>query len=187
MTGMFHHAIARAVAEALIQDLRTGCERIEVAGSVRRGERLVKDLEIVAIPKLRRDLFGEIMPDEPTELDQVLEGLFRAHTVDLRAVDEKGTTRNGPKYKALRHCRTNLGVDLFIVRRPAQWGAIFAIRTGPADYSRKLVTKAQDRGLQCREGHLVRIDDGAVLNTPEEGDFIRACGLPLVPPQKRRA
>ena len=27
-------------------------------------------------------------------------------------------------------------VDLFVVRPPAQWGAIFAIRTGPADYAR---------------------------------------------------
>jgi hypothetical protein len=71
-------------------------------------------------------------------------------------------------------------------RSGSQWGALLAIRTGPADYSRALVTKCKERGLDCVDGRLVARGSGRELATPEEADFIRACGMSYLEPWERR-
>ncbi len=45
-------APARRLAEALVRELEPACERIEIAGSIRRGADHVGDLELLAIPRL---------------------------------------------------------------------------------------------------------------------------------------
>ena len=47
------------IAESLVEKLRPACERIEIAGSLRREKAMVGDIEIVAVPRLERDLLGE--------------------------------------------------------------------------------------------------------------------------------
>jgi len=51
------------IVHGLIEQLRPYCERIEVAGSLRRGKGYVKDAEIVAIAKLLEliDLGGSVV------------------------------------------------------------------------------------------------------------------------------
>ena len=44
-------AYAQQMAEALVELLAPACERIEIAGSVRRGKARPNDVEIVAIPR----------------------------------------------------------------------------------------------------------------------------------------
>lgn len=48
---------AKQIAEALIEELRPYCERISIAGSIRRGKQEVKDIEIVAVPKPNRTVY----------------------------------------------------------------------------------------------------------------------------------
>lgn len=88
------------------------------------------------------------------------------------------------------HEREDCPVDIFCVLPPAQWGAIFAIRTGPAEYSKWLVTRALGLGLQCQNGRLIYQDGtpfaGSERATPEEEDFFGALGLDWVPPHERR-
>ena len=55
---------AKEIAEGLVEEMRPHCERVEVAGSIRRGKAQVKDLEIVAVPRWTEipdpyDLLGE--------------------------------------------------------------------------------------------------------------------------------
>lgn len=174
---------ARRLAECLRAELAPACERIEIAGSIRRGVPEVKDVELVAIPKTRRDLLG-VMVDEPTGLclrvdELIAEGRFAP----------REPRRMGRKFKALVAVRTGIPLDLFAVLPPASWGAIFAIRTGPADYSRRLVTEARRRGRPCVDGRLVERVDGELIDvlTPKERDFILACGLSYEEPEARRA
>lgn len=91
----------------------------------------------------------------------------------------------GRKYYPLVAVRAQIPVDLFAVLPPAQWGAIFAIRTGPGDYSKRLVTICQDRGLRCVDGRLVDAN-GHTVPTPEEADFIASCGATWAEPEARR-
>ena len=46
---------AKEIAQSFIKNIQPFCERVEVAGSVRREKREVKDIEICAIPS---DLLG---------------------------------------------------------------------------------------------------------------------------------
>lgn len=180
------HAISRAmpVAEVIRSHLEPGCSRIEIAGSLRRREATVSDIELVCVPKTRRDLFGE--PSEDDELSPVLVELLRAGRLAYRGTQTaRGVTvAPGAKYLSLVAVRAQIPVDLFIVRPPAQWGAILAIRTGPADYSRMLVTLARDAGLRCTGGHLEDAN-GNTIATPEEEDFVRRCGVTPLPPEER--
>lgn len=183
---------AMRAAERVVELLRDGCERIEIAGSIRRASVDVKDIEIVCVPKFGRGLFDEKAFDLLNE------------TVRLRRREKKlqWRTRNGAmgapepddltdrKYYALGTVEdAPWPIDVFCVRPPAQWGAIMAIRTGPAEYAQRLVTNAHKQQLKCIDGRLVSIalkTNGVERATPDERDFIEACGMPYLSPNLRR-
>lgn len=180
---------ARALAHALVEALRPGCHRIEIAGSVRRGVPRVKDVELVAIPRFRHDLFGGKSESElGPVLDQLgREGKLAARTVSIHRKSgavEHGH-RMGERYKALVAVRSGIPVDLFLPQDPQEWGAALAIRTGPADFSKMLVTNALAVGLRCA-GNVLRREDGTVVPTPEERDFFEAVGVRWCAPEERR-
>lgn len=175
--------VARTVAESIAHAIAPACERVEIAGSIRRCVTTVKDIELVVVPRTRRDLFGEIL-DEPTALDALVDELIAAGRFELR-LSSAGTACNGRRAKRLTAVRSGIAVDLFAVLPPASFGAILAIRTGSAEYAECLVTVCQRRGLYCRDGRLVDAA-GREHPTPTERDFIEACGVPYVEPWERR-
>lgn len=184
MTERFPLEQAARIAAGLLKTLSPACTRIEVAGSIRRRKPDVKDVELVAIPRASRDLFGERIVDGPTELDMMVQALVLDGRLAPR-LNSAGVQCMGSKMKRLVSVRSGIAVDLFAVLPPAQWGAIFAIRTGPAEYSERLVTLCQRRGLYCREGRLVDAA-GREHATPEERDFVEMCGERYVEPWERR-
>lgn len=183
VTDRIPHAQGERLARALIEVLSPACERIEIAGSIRRGAPTVKDVELVVTPRVRRDLTGAVLDDA---LRPVVIDLVRAGRLSWRLREDGQTIARGPRFYALVASKAGISVDLFAVIEPAQWGAIMAIRTGPAEYSQALVTRARERGLRCVDGHLEWISSGAVMPTPEERDFIEACGFEYVSPEQRR-
>ena len=87
------HENALVVATWLVNELRESCDRIEIAGSIRRGKPDVKDIEIVAIPILKhpRPEFGQKVIHK-TLLD---EKLWRLEEIDGLLKRVKG----GDKFK----------------------------------------------------------------------------------------
>jgi len=176
---------ARAWADEFVARLAPACERIEVAGSIRRREPEVGDVEIVAVARIEQvptpgDLFSG--PSSVTR-DHLLEAL----AAELLAGRLDRGTRSGPRFRQyLIRDLSWAQLDLFIVRPPAQWGPIFTIRTGPAEYSANLMRRAKSRGLTQVDGH---IEDaaGRVLATPTEESFFEALGLPWIDPTRRTA
>lgn len=171
-------ATAEKLAGAIVECLRDGCERIEVAGSIRRRRPEVGDLEIVAIPKAAANLFGED-DDTVTPLDLILGMLI----MQQRLVKVKG----GKKYKQFDLPRHGCKLDLFLCTKDT-WGSVFTIRTGPASFSHRLVTKASQGGLcpndvSFTNGRLYRGDE--VMDTPEEQDVFAALGMEWIEPKER--
>lgn len=168
------HAEAAAVAGQVLRQLEPWCDRLVVAGSIRRGKPEVKDIEIVAAPKL------------------VLDGLFgdtRLAVEELRdaALALGRRSKAGDKYVQVEDVRgSGITLDLFIVTPPATWGAILAIRTGPAAYSEMLVTRIKGRGYRC-EGGRVSDGRGGFIPTDTEEEFFAAAGLEYVEPGERFA
>lgn len=114
-------------AEALVELLKPACERIEIVGSIRRGDRNARDIDLLAIPLLEPaagQLFdAELVPS----IEGRIETLIRTPAARLmRPRDAK----NGPRQKQLRFRGRN--VDLWLVRPPATWGVLSIIRASHA-------------------------------------------------------
>ena len=126
-------AYAREMARVLVELLAPACKRIEIAGSVRRQKAKPNDIEIVAVPKLT---------DQGRNLcDLACEDLLRTGQLEKRP-DSRGRHcfGTGIKRAIFYQGKDYAPVDLFQVVGPAQWGVIYAIRTGPGDFNRLLVT-----------------------------------------------
>ncbi len=179
---------ARKLAEQLKEALAGACERIEIAGSIRREKEIVKDIELVAMPRLHLDLLGQYNPAISQEIDSVLLGLV--HRGLLRVGD-----KNGPKYKKFLVTTGDpndlINLDLFLVTPPAQWGVIFLLRTGPDKWSQRCVTSRLKGGwlptlYQVRDGAIWKGErDPYIVDTPEEKDVFELMDLPFVSPQHR--
>lgn len=179
---------AQALAEQLRAALAPGCERIEVAGSIRRGKPNPKDIELVAIAKVIAspilDMFGSpVGSNNENLLDAQLAGLLVAGEWQF----DQALKRNGPKYKRLRHTGSGICCDLFITTADS-WGVIFTIRTGPGDFSKALVTRALNMGMKVDESRLWRVhrdDSRTPIPTPTEQEFFAALRVPYLEPAER--
>lgn len=184
---------ARRAAEKLQGALASSCERIEIAGSIRRRVDQVKDIELVAVPKIvsadAGDLWGSQAPRDL--LAEQLQALRLSRFVVPRDVEVhrkdgsvEHSQRVGDRYQALEF--EGIPVDLFVVRPPADWGVVFAIRTGPAEFSHQLVTDCQRFFRKVRDGQLLDAYQQPIP-CPEEADFFRNIGQPWLDPWERRA
>jgi DNA polymerase/3'-5' exonuclease PolX len=171
------YSVIRPVADRIVEALAPYCERIELAGSLRRQRPNIGDIEIVAIPRRPANLFGQVLDKEPTALDRFL---------DERLVL---FPKRGRKYQQFIYGPYT--VDLFLPTAET-WGCVLAIRTGSAEFSHWLVSP-QPRGAcpwsvrfggkDAQPGRLLH--DGRLLATPEESDVFAALGLAWVEPEER--
>lgn len=162
---------ARNLAESYVADLAPACERIEIAGSIRRKAPTVGDIELVLIAKPELGLFGGGVTLDGT-LTAMLE---RGRLIPGRI--------NGPKAKQfiLPHA-DGMALELYICNAQT-WGALFTIRTGPADFARQVVT-GRDKGGRCPPGMFTQdgrlwdspgpLSEGEAspIDTPEEVDYL---------------
>lgn len=140
---------ALPVAERVVEWLRPGCERIEIAGSLRRGRPIVHDIELVAIAQVVDRPDGMFNTARVDVLDERIAGLMANGYLAPRLVENHrgdGSVdvqhKLGPAFKALVTAE-GIEVDLFIVRPPATWGCIFALRTGPGTWNTRLVMECK--------------------------------------------
>jgi DNA polymerase/3'-5' exonuclease PolX len=206
---------ARKVATALMGLLLPVCERLEIAGSIRREKPQVSDIELVAIPRTRSEAIVEAPRERPQaslfaapappitppsrlvnclweRIEEISEG--RARIVPIKpgapTLEPDGRwnekRESGSRYFRLFLPRPALKVDLFLADAET-WGAVFTIRTGSADFSRALVTRwtAVSGGGHFQNGRLYRAD-GAPVPTAEERDVFEACRARFISPRDRR-
>lgn len=198
-------AEAQGLADELVYLLAPGCERIHIAGSVRRGGDAfgtVGDIEIVCSPRVERtgDLFSPDGGAEWNELDALCNEL-RLDGVLANRLDANDRPAWGSRHK--RALYKGLGLDLFAVIPPASYGCILAIRTGPRWFSKALVvpvnkTVYTDDGrplcpglmptwLKHEGGRYVHLRDGEPVGTPDEADVFKLLRIEYIPPQERDA
>lgn len=166
---------------AIVEHLEPHCETIRVAGSLRRERPRVSDIEIVCVPKVERDLFGEYDASQPHAVARALDA-FEPIAPRLRSDGARIAWRE--RFFA-GITIDEVAADVFCVLPPAQWGVIFAIRTGPALYSQYLVTRAREFGYRVKDGRLLNGAD--VVPTPDEQSFFGALRLEYAEPPARRA
>jgi DNA polymerase/3'-5' exonuclease PolX len=162
---------ATEIAERIRAQLAPFCERIEIAGSIRRRKPEVGDIEIVCIPKTWETgmFFGG---------DTIVDPGFCSLVNRWPAVKGKPTG----KYTQ-RLLPEGVALDIFITR-PENWGLIFAIRTGSADFSHHILATSWCRaGYHSINGILYK--DGQTHPVREERELFNLIGLPWVEPWER--
>jgi DNA polymerase (family 10) len=172
--------IAREVARRLVAALAPACERVEIAGSIRRGADTVGDIELVAIPLLQ---------GRSNILNLALDELIAQFKIQRRPVYSTDRPAWGERYKKfwliINQRWGIIQVDLFLAT-PSTWGAIMTIRTGPSDFSRELVTHIKYRtAYRQQDGGLTAKATGKIVATPSEEDYFRMAGMPYLPPTRR--
>lgn len=161
------------------------CEQIAVVGSVRRKKPEVGDIELLCVPRLDeppKDLFGRDAGPPASLLDQRIE--------QLKAEGRLLPGRcEGPKQKSYQLGQwPAVTLELYLAPWRA-WGVHCAIRTGPADFSRRIVTPRARGGLLpggCRIADGFRLfREGEFVPTPTETEFFHAIDLEWTHPIER--
>jgi len=138
--------VVQDLASRLLESIGPACQRVEIAGSVRRQVPMVGDIELVAIDrKYKAGLFGDL---EESALEMTLASLVAEGRI--------ANVKNGDRYKQFIVGRGSnmITLDLWIVQHQT-WGVQLAIRTGPEEYSRAIVTQRCKGGL-LRDGLIVK-------------------------------
>lgn len=155
---------ATQIANQVKKELAPFCDRIEIAGSIRRKKPEVKDIEIVAIPK-------------PYDV-----GLFETGIATIINRWEKVKGDLPCKYTQRIH-PSGIKIDLFFADH-LNWGIIFAVRTGSAEFSHKrLACGWVAKGYKSENGYLCR--EGTRIPVPEEETLFNLIGLKYQEPETR--
>jgi DNA polymerase/3'-5' exonuclease PolX len=189
---------AERLAEDLVNLLRRSCARIEVAGSIRRQVADVGDIDLVCIPRLvfeaetsdSFDMFGSPVAAAPAVgrslLHERCNELLEAGQIGHR-LDVNGRKSWGPSLKHALY--GDLALDIRSVTYDT-WAYWLTVATGPAEFSKRLVTDRRQGGLcphhlHFKDGRLRRRDTEEPLDTPDEATLFEAMGWAWLPPKAR--
>jgi DNA polymerase (family 10) len=181
----FANSVGMKVAAELCALLKPGCDRIVVAGSLRRKRPTVGDVEIVYIPKIEdrpdpNDLFARKLVNQ---VDVILASLEERKVLERR-LNANGSQVFGEKNKLMRHCATGLPVDLFSAVE-ANWHNYLVCRTGPAESNVRIATEAVKRGWKWNPYGLGFSRGSEVYAVQSEQDAFEFVGLPYLVPEQR--
>ena len=155
--------VARAIAAQIVDVLRAhgGIDRIEVAGSLRRGRETVKDIDIL------------VTSHEPARVMHTFTRLPAAAEV----------IAEGPTRATILH-QEGLHVDLRVVE-PDAFGAALQYFTGSKDHNVRVREIAVRKGLRLSEYGVFDETTGARIAGATEEDVYAAVGLPWMAPELR--
>ena len=184
--------LAKNYADKLVEWLSPHCDKIEIAGSIRRSLPQCGDVDLVVIPKRQQDtdLLG-------VEVDQsnLLFDFLQDYVRDRNPVNSPGRKphfisggeRPGKQLLIdLPKCQ----LDLWFAT-PKNWATILLCRTGSRDHNRWLCERAQDRGLKWSPYEGIFDLGPHCLGTPKliehstEEAIYNALGLAMIPPHHR--
>lgn len=167
MKAEISYGEAKAIADDLVTLLSPHCVRLSIAGSIRREKAIIGDIEIVAIAKpYQSGLFEDGIASIVNQWTKV-----------------KGEMEYGQCKYTQRILPSGIKLDLFFAE-PCNWGLIFAIRTGSAEYSHKVLANGWvARGYHSKEGYLHV--GHKKYECREEKDLFDRLSIPYIEPKFR--
>ena len=154
---------ALPAAQALLTHLREcpSVNQAEIAGSLRRGKEIVKDLDLIA------------SSNKPKEVMKVF-----ISAPNVEKVIAHGETKSSVILSGGIPC------DLRVVP-PEVWPTALAHFTGSKEHNIALRQRAIDRGLHLSEWGLLKGKSKTPLKLKDEKDLHKALGLAFIPPELR--
>lgn len=153
---------AKPIANHIKNQLTPYCERIEIAGSIRREKPIVHDIDMVLIEKPESAL---IIPSLLATIGTI--------------------TLNGSKIKRLHCDKDNIDIDIYFAT-PASWSTLVLIRTGSKENNIRLAIAAKRKGWQLKaNGDGLFNQQGERIAGDSEQSIYQALGIPYQEPQER--
>ena len=167
---------AYKIADKIKAELAPMCERIEIAGSLRRGRPEVNDIDFVILPK-------------PGQMD----------AIKARCEKKCHVVKDGEQNYIVRLPSYGGGgggfqVDIFFARPavkdllqtvPGNWGSLLLCRTGSTAHNIYLVEHAKSRGFTWNPYKGVLDAEGYVIASETEEEIFDMLALEFVPPANR--
>jgi DNA polymerase/3'-5' exonuclease PolX len=182
----FPRAVALQAAREVLAVLTPACERIIVAGSLRRKREHAGDVEIVYITKrgeARRP--GALFPETCDLADVAIAELELAGTL-TRRLSKTGNETFGPKNKLMLHVSSGVPFDLFAITAGA-WFSYLVCRTGPAMFNVALAERAKALGYAWHPYKgFERLSDHKLIEPASEHDVFTLLGLDYLEPWERQ-
>jgi DNA polymerase/3'-5' exonuclease PolX len=180
----FPRDIALAVAYEIKNQLEPFCERIEIAGSLRRGKAEVGDIELLYIPRTenrQQDFFSSAPVNIAAEkISQML-----AVGELAKRPSKIGVFTWGDNNKLGIHVASGVPVDLFQTTAENWWVSL-VIRTGSKDTNLALTTGAQKQNARLNAyGCGVTWSDGTTTAATSERHVFELCGVEYKEPENR--
>jgi len=150
---------AKVIADTVVKALAPYCERIMVAGSIRRQKPTVRDIDLVLIPRDRQSLDSALL----------LMGSYKMSGMKIARVE-----------------MDSIPLDIYFAT-PETFATLLLIRTGSVESNIRLATLAKKRGwrLAASGGGLFNEHGERIAGDTEESIY-EALGLPYQRPEERR-
>ena len=155
---------AQAIAEQTKTSVASYCEKLEVAGSIRRQKPTVHDVDFVAIAE--SDLGWQKI------------------TQTLKHHKAKLLCSGNSVIKALVPCEKGVFQVDFYRAQPNTWGIHLLVRTGSAEHNTWLASLAISKGMRIKYSQGLVKDDFVIAGETEQSVF-EALGLPIPEPPQR--
>ena len=149
---------AQKLAKQIVEQIFPHCERIEIAGSIRRRKVEIRDIDIVLLPK-------------PFLWSRIIATLQR--TMDAKVL------KRGNSIAQLTIKGVN--VDLYVAS-PETYEPLILIRTGSMLSNIQLSKRALSMGMKLSHRGLIK--NGRIIASTEK-EIFEALGLSYVPPEER--
>ncbi len=165
---------AKAIAGNIKVVLESSCERIVIAGSIRRQKPDVGDIELLCIPKY---IAGVDM------LDAKIQTMIYFDMLGYR-LNKLGRKVYGPKNKLLVH-PSGIGVDIFSTDELC-WPVALVVRTGGKITNQRIATAALRKGYRFHAYGLGFSTPSGEIVCQSEREVFEAVGLRYLEPGERR-
>lgn len=172
--------VARHYAQKIVEWLGPACERLEVAGSIRRGRPLCNDIDIVCIPKfeVQTDLLGTVV-SKRSLVHKLLSEYVQASSG--RAIWQAGQDNPDARNYIVQLPKCQL--DIFCAT-PDTWGTLLLCRTGSKEHNIWLAQRAERQGKHWNPYRGVIEGSGTIGETEEA---VYGLGLEFMLPMVREA
>jgi DNA polymerase/3'-5' exonuclease PolX len=184
------HATALRYAEELITMLTPFCERIEVAGSLRRKKPLVSDIEIVTIPKTEKEtVILDMFTSEEKTVDLMSKFILEHPEIFSMRLNKNGSEAYGDKNKLLYYHPTpelKIPLDIFSAE-PKNYTMVKFIRTGSYKNNIIVAVEARRNGYKIEqfEGGYKNLTSEHIIHCDTEEEVYKFLGLDYIPPENR--
>ena len=142
----------------------THCEKIEIAGSIRRQKPKVHDIDFVVVAKSDAD--------------------WQKINDKLKQLKAKPNCSGNSVIKAFVPCENGFFQVDFYRAKPSTFGIHLLVRTGSADHNMWLAGCAISKGMRIKYSEGL-IKDGVVVGGETEQGVFEALGLPYPLPSER--